>query len=359
VPVSPSRKKRQPALSDDDAAYLNAQFYGGYPVEELGAQLTTSVLLLQPTPELVELLTRNIPMGSYHVRMDEANDEDLKQAGALAVVSASHHIAETLLRLLYVHASHQVCPWAGLARLRGPDALRRIAHDVHGGHMEVRGRKTALFDVVADVCFGLTVARDELTSEQSRTIENSASWVEYAGELADGANVYNAYKHGIGLVHQKPVPISLSVGEHSWIDSMDSFLSFLRPSQERERARCDYVMEHRPLDITKRVSASIVMLLLVESLLARGARERDVWSKASPKVLSPDFTPDSARSKPASPFEVIRDADEFGGPPAVAAKRPPRDLTKLLVRRRPEAADDPDSQGEVIVRVLSGDSKSD
>lgn len=349
--MSGRRKKRPPSLSQEDIAHLNTQFYQFYPFEELGVQLSASLLLLNPREELRELLTTNIDIGGLHVRLDETSDDDLRQAAAFAVISSSHHIAETLVRLLYVHASHAPCPWLGLVRLRERDALHRIAEDLRRGQIEANGEKRDLFQVVADVCFGAAVARDEMTEEQVEMVSNSVSWVQYAAELADESSVYNAYKHGVGVVHQRPLPLALSVGDRRWSDSMEPFLSFVRPSCGQERARCDYVMEHKPLNTSKRAAASVVMLILVESILAHGARERRAPTKAKPKLLKSDFTPESAHRKPSSPFEVVRDADEYGGPPAIAAKRPTRDIMKLWVRRRPEAIDDADSQGSVTIHV--------
>ena len=349
--MSGRRKTRQPALSADDVAYLNAQFYGAYPFEELGAQVTANALMLQPTDEFKQLLTHNIPVGKTHVRMDEASDDELKMAGAFGVLSVSQHIAETLLRLLQVHAAHHECPWIALVKLREPAAVQKIARGVLNDWVDAGGRRRPLFEVVADVCLGSELSREAMTDDQITVVDNSVVWVREAATLASGASIYNAYKHGMGLVHQRPLPMAVSVGERTWVDSMDSFMSLLRPAEGREHARCDYVMDHRPVDAARRVSGSIAMLLLIESTLAHGANERGVGTRAKPKSIAASFTPQLGAAKPASPFEIVRDVDEFGGPPALAMKRPSRDIMKVLIRRRPEAMDDPNAEGNVTIHV--------
>ncbi|MDP2181901.1 MAG: hypothetical protein Q8K99_04945 [Actinomycetota bacterium] len=307
------RSHRIPA---DEVLQLNTEFYGSLAVDELSYQLLMNLLMLEPREELLHLLTTNSPTGAdLHVRALAIDSEKLRSAAALGVLVVSQHIAETLLRLLYVHACEDECTWVALAELRERDVVHKIARDISLNRITTPRARLDLEDVVLKYLVSGRDIPDRERAAFGPSAKWGVEWVRYAAGLATGSQLYNSYKHGLTLSYRPPLPIGFAVEGTSYDDSMDTSFTYLRRPVGEEAARCACVQDFEPVDVSQRGVAALVLLHLLGNTVFIGARARGVPSSVESIQTYPvSFTPESVARKRESPVILEYAPREFGSP---------------------------------------------
>ena len=300
-------------LTDDEVTRLNAEFYGSFPYGEMAYQIAATLLMLDPRDEFIHLLTTNSPCGELHVRMDETTPEAFRGAAALGLLAHSQHLAETLLRLLYVHARREPCTWAALAKLRDLGIVHNIASQVLAGAVSTPAGKRDVSEVVSEHILGNRCRTPPLPEDHDAQVANTVEWVKYAASIANGSHLYNGYKHGLALSYRPPIPLAVKVGDESYDDAMDPSIAYLRKPIGSEAARCLWVQDFDPVDAEQRGVGCLLMLHLIGDLILFGARERSVRPVVEKPTFYPvSFTPESVARKKCSPVVMGFSPREYG-----------------------------------------------
>ena len=304
--------QQQDHLTDDEVARLNADFYSSFPYSEMNYQLHSNVLMLNPRDELFHLVSTNTACGDLHIRTGDATADKFRSSAALGLVVLSQHVAETLLRVLWVHACEEQCPWVALAALRRRDAVHEIAQQVRLGTLLTPGGRLGLRKVVSAHVYGNGDGKP-LADSYDEVLDTACEWVRLAAELADGSHLYNAYKHGLTLSYHPPLPLTVTAGEDTFEDSMDPSFAYLRRPSAGDDRTCAWIQDFDPVDVDQRAIASLVLLQFVGNVLFLGAIKRGVpCAVPSTKWYPASFTPDFVARKKISPFTMELAPREYG-----------------------------------------------
>lgn len=278
---------------------LNAEFYEGFHTELLIARLGV-LCLLHDSPEYVETRLRSgANWGEVDFRLDpgEEYQETLKRSAELELLALHHHIAEVLLRVFWVHACNEPCPWIALAKIRLPgdlhDCVTKYLEGTLWQQKELEKRR-----LHARVIWGNQSVKPDgsfANDELNASTDTAALWIAHAASTLKANSLYNAYKHGLAIVSCPGGTLSLTP-----VDEPDKGISFDQPpgftylglvNHEKSGWRWEAVDE--PQDYEIKAAETAVFHNMLSSILHTGAVDRGVAKRKSELVLLPEATPTS------------------------------------------------------------------
>jgi len=194
---------------------LNEQFYQSDPYDYFLTRLQLFMLFAGRTEDLAFLINEGIEFGKVRMggegidreALEPSEDDVALRKRFLAAESEVllHHTVETLLRLYLAHEGLRGCPWLELSRLRYdfPKAVR--GRFGPSGPTPDEGRAFS-----APVVLGRTISEDSGDDLVLAVDHTEHSLRTFAAVFTEGANRYNAAKHGLSVVPVEAASLAIS-----------------------------------------------------------------------------------------------------------------------------------------------------
>lgn len=299
TPVAEADKR----LAREQYSGLNREFYEGFDIETLRARLMIACLAHHQPDSLVKPLSKGVEWGKLKMAA-EFGSEDLGRYAELEVLSLHHHLSETLVRLFWIHAVEEPCPWLALARLRSPRELKAIASKyLDGEPWDSAADRRNGHAFVLYGCASLATAEDDRLAP---SVDCAIKWLELAARTVGDAPMYNAYKHGLAILPSPEFEMTIGGATSDSITLSGGrgyqYLELKGPDNTADRWRWLRTQSH--VDFAGRAAEVSVMLLLVETVLETGAVARRVKESAGLRLLVAEATPDYVSTDVDSPYFV-------------------------------------------------------
>lgn len=193
---------RIPKIHPAEFEELNRTYYAAEPAKYFRGRLVSLLAYVSDGDDLerqlrggVKFMDLSLSIGTDDVVSDE---EKARYASAEAVVLL-HHACEALLRLYLAHSKRNPCPWVAMSALTNFAEFKREVTKLRGNFSDP-DRLSDLLEVVTWSDSGQGF--EGLSSEKWESHRAGLPMVfEFAaGEFLDNSNLYNAAKHGFGLI---------------------------------------------------------------------------------------------------------------------------------------------------------------
>lgn len=311
---------RSPDAGFDRAQYpwLNTQFYEGFNVDLLHTRLAMLCLMHDSPSLLRDRLGAGVTWGKLRFALDpnDMTDAMLRQQAEIELVALRQHAAEVLFRVFWVHALQDPCPWLALGRIRSPGDLKRLVEQYQSASEWTDKQSRLAFHSRSAWGSGSVAENGAVREELAAPAGNVADWVACAAAQVHEAPLYNAYKHGLAIFSHEPFSIGFGAaddeGPEIKIEAPSGFKYLDRMTNEAER-RHYWALVNEPVDFDEAACQTTVYGLILEGVLIAGALDRRVMEKPPREllVLNSELTPDSVRTKSASPYRLQRFCDSM------------------------------------------------
>jgi hypothetical protein len=204
---------RVPKIHPGEFAELNRTYYSAEPGHYFRNRLYSLLAYVADGDETAKQLKAGVNFMDLSLSVGSGDEmsasEKLKYASAESVVLL-HHACEALIRLYLAHSKRHPCPWVAMSALTNFAEFKREAAKLRG-HCSDPDRRADLLEVVSwsDTGKGL----EDLSEENWESHKLGLPMIfEFAvREFLDNSNLYNAAKHGFGLIaHEAGMSLDLS-----------------------------------------------------------------------------------------------------------------------------------------------------
>jgi hypothetical protein len=270
---------------------LNREFYAAEPGDYFRCRLRSLLLAVADSPALDEVLKQGITYGKIglHRKPDaEPASTTVESYGSMESVNLLHHVGECMLRLYLAHADRQPCPWLELSRLRAPQEFKKRVE-----RLRLNLSEQDTIDSLATTFFGNRQPEPLgalfTTEEWQRRVEGLVLLVAHVSAmLLDEASMYNATKHGLGVVAGRH-GLRLGLGDDDAVISTDGpALSYLDLTSPDASDRRRWTKKLTFVQIESNLSLVEIITMYIDSLWAL-ARHRYTGSAGAWQV--PGFEP--------------------------------------------------------------------
>jgi hypothetical protein len=204
---------RVPKIHAGEFEDLNRTYYSAEPGQYFRNRLYSLLAYVADGDETAKQLKAGVKFLDLSLSVGSGDEmsasEKLKYASAESVVLL-HHACEALIRLYLAHSKRNHCPWVAMSALTNFAEFKREAAKLRG-HCSDPDRLPDLLEVVSlsDTGKGL----ENLSHEAWESHKLGLPMVfEFAvREFLDNSNLYNAAKHGFGLIaHEAGMSLDFS-----------------------------------------------------------------------------------------------------------------------------------------------------
>ena len=220
---------------------LNREFYTAEPSDYFRRRLRSLLLAIAESPALNDVLVKGVTYGGIEIRREPDAEPDrnaIESYGSMESINLLHHAGECMLRLYLAHAEKPPCPWLELSRLRTP---REFKERVERLRRNLGEQDT--IDALATTFFGSSrpepLGAPFTAEEWQRKIDGLVVLVAHvSGTLLGDAAMYNATKHGLGVVAGRH-GLRLGLGDDEAVIAADgpalSYLDIASPDGSDKR----------------------------------------------------------------------------------------------------------------------------
>jgi hypothetical protein len=189
-----------PKVSPFEYPSLNKRFYRLAPYDYLDARLQSLVLTVSDDTQedLAALLGRGVSYKTLKMNGEPSDRTALDRYAAIESTVLLHHASEALLRLYLAHARRAPCPWLELSSLLTPTEFKKALKKLNSelDNLEQVDDLVEVFSFSTDHSFFEGVDEESWASHRAALVRLVQHLIR---TFLDGANAYNAAKHGLAL----------------------------------------------------------------------------------------------------------------------------------------------------------------
>lgn len=185
-----------------DIADVNERFYAATPDRYFSLRLGLLLTLAATTQRYGADLAEGLACGPLRLQQTSPGPvqfapQEVERYLAIETVMLHHHLAESIVRLYLAHLNHHQCPWIEIALLRDFRTYRKLEKGIAEEDEIADAQQVAtVFLGSKEPPTGSGVSPDRWLAAANchRTL-----LIEFARHSYEGANLYNAAKHGLAL----------------------------------------------------------------------------------------------------------------------------------------------------------------